>query len=166
MDFSVFYGLAPCLFLLAHVGLWRRAVPRRQSLALLGLTMAALVAGLCGNALFFEAKQFIGADFVLFAVFHVTFCLSYIIFYSAVADQSPSLAIASFLFSVRPLGATREEIIALFQDAAVLEPRIASMAREGYVDFDGEVVSLTPKGKRFAVVILGIQRLLNLPEGG
>lgn len=159
-------GLFAAAFCL-HLALWRLRAPRRQIKALLRLFFGTLAAGLVlGWAAPLPALRFTPAEAVHLALFHAGLTLSYIITYTAVQVDSPSLLIVSRIAAAGSAGLGRDGLFAQLTDEILVRPRLDDLVRDEVVSFDGATYRLRERGGRFLALIVGWRRLMGLPIRG
>ena len=156
-----------------HVLIWRVRLPRKQTRALLGLFLGCLAAGLvalwmasrCGSLPFLYLPSG-PAQYVHVALLVVSFTLGYIITYSALEADSPSLLMVMAITNAGPGGLDHDEFERTMSDDLLIRPRIRDLVRDGMiVSVDGRY-RLTPKGRRFVQVFVTFRGLLGAPKGG
>ena len=159
-------GLFAAAFCL-HLALWRIRAPRRQIRALLRLFYGSLsVALLLGWAARLPVFLFAPAEVVHLFLFFTGLTLSYIIIYSAVQVDSPSLMIVSRIAAEGEAGLGREALFAGLTDEILVRPRLDDLVRDEVVAFDGGVYRMRRRGGRFLALIVGWRRLMGLPIRG
>lgn len=163
--------VGPALFgaaLAAHLVLWRIYLPARQTRALLvlmaGLPLVALAAsalgvlplpGLAGLAAHIEAGLFV-----------LAFALAYVITYSGLEADSPTLVIVLAIDSAGPEGLPLAALDAALSDERLLLPRLRDLLRDGLARMEGGRYAITTKGKRFVRIFALYRGLLGLGRRG
>ena len=159
-------GLFAAAFCL-HLALWRISAPRRQIRALLrlffGMLAAALVLGWLTRL---PAFRWSPAEAVHLALFYAGLTLSYIITYTAVQVDSPSLVIVSRIAAGGEAGLGRDELFAQLTDDLLVRPRLEDLVRDEVVTLDGGVYRVCRRGSGFLALIVGWRRLMGLPIRG
>jgi hypothetical protein len=150
-----------------QLALWRIFIPRRQIRAL--LVIFVLVPLIAVGVL-----QIVGmpdvlatlsaAEIVRLAIFYVSCALMYIVLYSAIEEQSPTLAIASYV-AKRPQ-CTDTDLVDKFGKGHELSSRIELLARSEFVSQENGRYRLGPAGRRFAKLFDAASRLFGLESGG
>lgn len=159
-------GLFAAAFCL-HLALWRVRAPRRQIKALLRLFFGALAAALLlGWAAGPAALRFAPAEALHLLLFYTGLTLAYIITYSAVQVDSPSLVIVAAIAAGGGAGLGRDALFAGLTDEILVRPRLEDLVRDEVVAFDGAVYRMCPRGSRFLALIVGWRRLMGLPIRG
>lgn len=160
---SGLFAVAFCL----HLALWRIRAPQRQIRALLRLFYGSLAAALLlGWAARLPAARFTPAEAVHLFLFFTGLTLSYIITYSAVQVDSPSMMIVSRIAAGKGGGLDRDELFAQLTDDLLVRPRLEDLVRDEVVTFDGSTYRLRRRGGRLLSLIVGWRRLMGLPIRG
>lgn len=172
MPVLVWGTAAICAAFLLHVLVWRLHPPRRHTRALLLLflgTVALTIAGLAlaprtGLALPCAPR---GAwDLVHLALYGLALTLGYVITYSAVEADSPSLVLLLGVADAGPAGLSPEALLTLASDEVLVLPRVRDLLRDGHaVQADGRY-QLTAKGRRFVGLFVAFRALLGAGKGG
>jgi len=153
--------------------LWRIHVPQKQTKVLLFIYFGTLVIILLGlRSEFFLSPRFIsfGPTNVLdyFQIFILTSSLifSYIITYSAIEADSPSLLIVREVADSGPDGLSEEKLKALLNNDFLIVPRLWDLVVDKMVYLQGDRYRLTFKGLFIAKIFVLSRKLLNAPKGG
>ncbi len=92
--------------------------------------------------------------------------LAYVAVYSAIEDDSPSMAMVKMAWQAGAKGCAEEDFRAVMDDRLFLDQRIEAMKRDGWVvEVAGNIV-LTPLGRFWASLFYRAQLLLRMDEGG
>jgi hypothetical protein len=169
----LFYGVL--LFLdafLVHLMVWRLCLPRRQTNVLLMIFVAVGVLGI----LMLKARPdlcLLGlavpetlSDYLRLSFFYVAAALAYIISYSAIEADSPSLAIVLRISEAGPEGLSKRKLQELMTNEILIIPRLEDLVRDGLAVFADGKYSLTLKGDRFIGIFLFFRSLLGRGKGG
>ena len=152
-----------------HVALWRLRTPRRQTRTLLaiffGFLAAALAVGTLAPAHWPCALHGLHQCFQT-ACLVVSFTLAYVITYSAVEADSPTLVLIRTIADAHPGGLPTERLFELANDDVLVRPRFLDLLRDGLVEASGDRRRLTAKGRRFVAVFIAYRRLLGAGKGG
>ena len=142
-----------------HVVLWRVRVPRSQSSALLLIFLIVPVtigAAMWTGARFQMTPAISGWHWVGIFVFQAGATLSYLVIYTGIEEESPSLVIIRALGRA---GCARSELAALVTEERFVQPRLRSLGSGGFVDLADGGRRLTRKGQqtaRAATILAGI----------
>ena len=159
--------------LAAHFTVWKISVPKRQTRAILMIFFSAL--GAATVALPQIATRFPGiglavpvqpSSYLHIMIFVTAAALSYMITYTVVEVDSPSLVMALAIRRAGEAGLPEAEFHRMMDDALLVEPRIRDMLRDGLVRQGGGVYELTPKGRRMARLFMLHRSLLGAGKGG
>ncbi|MFH0731394.1 MAG: hypothetical protein V2A72_00540 [Candidatus Omnitrophota bacterium] len=99
-------------------------------------------------------------------LFYSSLALAYIVSYSAIEVDSPSLIMILDIAKAYPLGLTKEEFYAGFSDELLVLPRLNDLVKDGMVVLDKGLYRPTPKGVLLADIFINFRRLLKAPKGG
>jgi len=152
--------------LLVHLIWWRIALPKRQTRTLLvvftttPLVVVTIVA-VAGYPLHLSISSI-----SLVALFHASCALTYIALYSAIEQQSPTLAIVSRLSKSGNAGCTTDQLQASFGQEMPMENRLALMEQSAWLRTDGDQLRLTDEGRFFARLFDRAAQVFGLSKGG
>lgn len=159
-------GLFATAFII-HLALWRIRAPRRHIRALLRLFYGCLAAALTlGWAMPIPLLRFAPSEIVHLFLFFSGLTLAYIITYTAVQVDSPSLMIVSRIAAAGAAGLSRAALLAQLTDDVLVRPRIEDLVRDEAVAFGDGVYRLRWRGRRFLSLIVGWRRVMGLPVRG
>lgn len=159
---------------LLHMAVWRVRVPERQTKVLLLIMFSVLAAALAflkagggrfAGELGLPAPETAG-DFLHLALINISLVLSYMITYSAMEADSPSLVIVMAVEGAGPAGLEEDALRRCFNDDRMLKPRIRDLLLDKLVEMDAGVYRLTAKGRSFAAIFTAYRRLLGRGKGG
>ncbi len=151
----------------AQLVLWRIFIPGRQirSLLVIFVLVPLIAVGLLKIIGMPEAFATLSAaEIVRLAIFYVSCALTYIVLYSAIEEQSPTLAIVSYVAGRSQC--TGADLVDRFGKGHELTQRIELLARSEFVRQDGDRYRLAPAGHRFAKLFDAANRLFGLESGG
>lgn len=152
---------------LVHWLVWRVRIPARQSVTLLLIFCAVLIAGLVSSCWWPAGWRFTSLWEVLHVtIFHVAAMLAYVVAYSAIEERSPSMAILSTVANAGDRGRSRAELEVLLLDVSPVEIRLSAMLRDGMVLADVDRLTLTAKGRAWAGTFSTWRRWLRFRLGG
>jgi hypothetical protein len=160
-------GLFAAAFLV-HWLLWKVWMPRRQILGLLVLFLglfpvALLAASASPDALDWPVGFW---QWLHVGLFYVAVALAYIVVYSILEQDSPSLTVVAFVAQAGPAGRTAEELHDLIGLDFIVGYRFESMLHGKLVEKVGERYVLTAKGRFWARAFRLYRRLFRLQLGG
>ena len=168
----LFWGLA-CIALafVVHVAWWRLARPKRQTRALLllffglsaAVTAAAAALGWPGGGPLVLAGV---AQVLHVGVFVTAFTLAYVITYSAVEVDSPSLVMVTLVSGAGPEGLPCEAFDAAFTDERLVAARVADLVRDRMLEVVDGRYRMTGKGRRFVRIFIFYRWLMGAGIGG
>lgn len=115
-----------------HVIWWRLKVPRRQSFT---LAMLFLSVAVCGFAAIYAADLFSGElplpRFLLAVLVFGGGSLVYLIFFSAMEEDSPSLTLIRLISEAGPRGIHRNDLMRVVERHSYIRVRIDLMVSDG-----------------------------------
>jgi len=149
-----------------HLVWWMKRPPRRQTraLAYIFLVLPALLIaiGAISDAVWFPMGLH---SAVALALFCAASGMAYIITYSAVEADSPTLMIALLVDEAGPGGLDEATLVTLLGERVLLVPRLRDLVRDGLaVPDDQGRYRITAKGQRLLKTVTGYRRLLGLGE--
>jgi hypothetical protein len=150
-----------------QLALWRIFIPRRQIRALLVIFFLAplVVFGivqLTGTPIALAVLS--SAETTRLAIFYVSCALTYIVLFSAIEEQSPTLAIISYV--AEKSQCTGADLVARFGKGHELSHRIDLLARSEFVRHEGDRYRLAPPVERLAKLFDAASRLFGIESGG
>ena len=161
-------GLAFAMLVGLQVLLWYLCPPRGHYLTLGGLALLVL----SGLSVAFVAVP-LGSplDWANAALLYVALALAYMVTYSALQGDSPTLAILREIGHAPEAGCSVEWLRLVFNDDRLIVPRLNDLVVGGlvrrrprrWVEWQ---YALTPLGARLARFYLAYRRLLRLEKGG
>ena len=161
------------LSFLTHLIIWRVRLPLRQTKTLLVLFFGILSIGLMTN---YFLAQWLGEpqqwlfysipEYLQIVIFFTALTLGYIITYSALEADSPSLVIILSIHKSGKEGMSKQKFEQLMNNTILIDPRIADLERDQMVIFNHGKYQLTSKGRRFAQLFTVYRRMLRANVGG
>lgn len=168
------YGLS--FFIIAfilHLLVWRIRLPKRQVKTLLlmfFITLAAACLAL-GNAA--PSFEIFGAsppdnlwEYLHICLLFVSLTLAYMITYSALEADSPSLVMVMAISNAGPEGLDKKRFGEMMSDETLVIPRVKDLLLDQMAYMDGDRYRLTPKGALMARMFILWRRLIKAPEEG
>lgn len=153
-----------------HLIWWRIALPRRQRAVLLGffliggLVLAPLVGLLLGR-LGVEPLSVVQWLNVGLAV--VAFALAYVVTYSALEADSPTLSLVRHIASAGSRGASEENLFEFMASRPFVGARLSALLEEGMVhEQDGRLRLAEHPYTLFKIVLLHREKVLGLTRHG
>jgi len=151
--------------------LWRVYLPRRQTRAIVLLTLATDAATLL--ALAWAQGSLAGAPgsppplvYLHIGLFMFAMLCAYVITYSALEADSPTLVMVKMLHEARPGGLEKEKFLARLGNDVLVLPRVRDLVRDRMAEvLEGRYV-LTPKGRLMAWGFNLFARIQGIGLGG
>lgn len=156
---------------LLHLLIWKIHLPKHQTKALLLIFFGMLVSGLLG---LWGMKALLPLrmiptrfpEYLHIALFVTSFTLAYVITYSAIEADSPSLVMMLAIASAGPEGLPKARFEQLMTDDLLVLPRIRDLVRDGMLVMVDGTYRLTPKGKGFVRIFVVYRQILGIAEKG
>lgn len=167
------YGSALlCAAFFVQLVIWKINLPRRQTRALLAFFFGTLIVGCLilynapGISIFGVASPRGLADYLKIASYFISITLAYMITYSAIEADSPTLVMVTRIYFAGPDGMTKEAFEREMSDDLLVIPRINDLLLNKQVRLEGDVYMITPKGAVFARMFIVWRRLIKADKGG
>ena len=146
-----------------HLVLWRIRLPKRQLSALLMLFATVW----CVWAISPLARPVPLLDRLHVALFYISITLAYVITYTAIEGDSPTLSLMRFLAQSGAAGLPSSEVTRFLAQRPFVRARLDALVRSGQVvERNGRYV-LAGQGTMFFKVILAYRKLYgSIPQGG
>lgn len=156
-----------------HVIIWRIYPAARSMRSLFRLFFYVLILAICFVKLtasvsisFSRIAPESLSDYLHICLFFISLTLAYIISYSAVEAESPTVLIIDKVMKKGAAGLTRNELDNSLKDEILIEPRIKDLVNDKMVYSAGNRYKLTLKGRLFVTIFISYRNFLNLPKGG
>lgn len=152
-----------------HVLLWRACLPSKHTNTLLFIFFSVLAAGIFVIRVFgvlplgAEGSVF---DYLRLVLFYVSVALAYIISYSALEADSPSLLMTLEINAAGAQGLEKSKLLHTLTDAVLIRPRLNDLVRDGLAVSEQGKYRLTAKGRSFVRIFIFFRTLLGAPKGG
>jgi len=149
--------------LLLHLAVWRIRYPRNPIKALVLLFGAVVLSGIIFLSLraSYSTAQCLHTILLFFSLF-----TGYLLTYSAIQADSPSLVIMLSISEVGKNGLPAEFIKRSLRDDLLIEPRLKDLVEARLVDLEGQVYKINRKGRLFALPFIIYRNFLGLGKGG
>ena len=105
------------------------------------------------------------AEWSAIYLLHFALSFAYILSYPAIEAVSPSLAISLMIGDSNPQGMLHEDLVHVFGDEIVLEPRIRDLVEAGLIVETDGYFTVTSRGITLVKCFILLRRLLGLPIG-
>jgi hypothetical protein len=152
-------GLTCAAALLTQWVIWRVRTPARQSRAIV-----LIFVGWSFLGVFVFAHTWI--EWAYFMTLQGLLTASYLVTFSAVEVDSPSLVMAEMLESARENGISPQRWHEVLNDSILVKPRIEDLIRDRHVERVGSQLVMTAKGRGFISLFLRARGVLKTPKGG
>lgn len=162
-----------CLSFLVQLIVWKIRIPKRQTKVLLGIFFGTLITGLSaltavpylipGLAVYAPKHSL---EYLHISISFVSLTLAYMITYSAIEADSPSLVMIRAVAKAGSGGLDKKEFEKTMNDDLLVIPRVRDLLNDKMAYIDGDKYRLTPKGFLFARLFVLSRKILNAPKGG
>jgi hypothetical protein len=147
--------------LIIHVIWWRVRVPRRQSGALMALFLATAV---CGFGAIYLGDLFAGGlslpRFLLAILLFGSLCVAYLILFSALEADSPTLTLIRLIAETGGRGIHRDDLMQAMQRHSYVQVRIDQMLADRMAVETPSGLRLAGQGLLLSSLVLLYRRLL------
>lgn len=163
--------LAFSLLSVIQVVAWRMRKGGGHYLALSGLSVAVMIVALAafvvleraGHAAFLPATVI---DYWNFVLLYSAMALAYMITYSAVQADSPTMVILLKIEDAGPSGCSRDELFIDLDDSILIVPRLNDLLIGDLVRIEGGRYRITHQGSLLARTYIAYRALLKMEKGG
>jgi hypothetical protein len=149
--------------LLLHLAAWRIHYPRNPIKVIILLFGSVALAGVV--FLFFRASYTITQCLHILLLFFSLFTC-YLLTYSAIQADSPSLVIVLKISEAGKNGLPQESLKGSLGDHLLIEPRLKELVEAHLVDLDGQIYKINKKGRLFVLPFVIYRNFLGLAKGG
>lgn len=156
-----------------HFIIWWIRVPRRQNKVLLQCFLGVLVVGSLLLYYFSNDIVLLGVNpptrlsaYARLWMYFISFTLAYMITYSAVEADSPSLVIILKIAETGPSGLKEESLLGELNDDALIVPRIRDLLRDKMTAQAEGKYRLRPKGVMLSRLFQLYRNLMGAGKGG
>jgi hypothetical protein len=156
-----------------HFIVWKLRLPKRQTKTMLQIFFITMTAGITGFRLMPGLINIFGIsspqtlpELLHIAQFFISLTLAYMITYSAIEADSPSLVMVLRIHRAGGTGLKKDIFEKEMSDELLIEPRVKDLLLDKMAFLDGNIYKLTTKGSLFAKIFIFYRRLLNAPMGG
>lgn len=156
-----------------HLAIWQVYLPKRQTRAILVIFFGLLLVAVVMLPTIARQLPSLGLplpvplhSYLQIIIFMTACTLAYMITYTTIEVDSPSLVMAMTIHNAGTAGIPEEEFVRMMNDELLIVPRIRDMLRDGLATRQGDRYFLTPKGRRMAKLFILHRRLLGAGMGG
>lgn len=155
--------LAFSLLIVVQMVVWRVRKKRGHYTSLSVISILVLLVSL---AEFWYLQTVTPFEYWNFVMLYAAMALSYMITYSAVQADSPTMAILLQMERAGARGSSREELLAQLNDAVLILPRLDDLVIGNLVVRSGDRYRITERGSLLARVYIFYRALLKMEKGG
>lgn len=150
-------------FIVLHVMIWKIRVPRSPIKILIFLVGFVMLAGLVILGMY---SSYTLSYYVHIYLLFFSFFVSYLLIYSAIQADSPSLAIVFQIAKAGKQGLPATTLAGLFSNGVLIVPRIKELVGAKLVNLEDGKYRINGKGKLFIGPFLIYRNILGLGRGG
>lgn len=150
-----------------HFVIWKIYLPQHQKSSLLLIFSFTLMVGFLLLATLGSRIKIFGIptpvgipEYLHICIFFISVTLAYLVTYSALEADSPSLVMVMHIAQAGLLGVDRNAFKEKMSDEVLLIPRIGDLLSEGLAYIENGRYKLTPKGRLIAQIFIFYRRLL------
>ncbi len=170
----LFWGLTIfCLSFLLHLVIWKIHLPKRQTDTLLQIFFGGLIIGVLILWGIQDFMPLLGtyipedlSEYLHISLFVISLTLAYVITYSGLEADSPSLVMIMTIANAGSDGLAKKSFMQTMSDETLVKPRIMDLVRDKMVYMDKDRYKPTLKGSLFVLIFILYRKLLNLQKGG
>lgn len=145
-----------------HVVYWKIKIPGKQTISLLKIYLSIWT--IAAIYLFTVGKNPLLT--LHYLIVYWSFMAAYIVTYSALEVDSPSLVIVRKIDQAGKEGLASKELDSFANDDLLIRPRLRDLLRDNLAKVDGNRYVITPNGEKLVRIFIGFRRILGLPKGG
>lgn len=152
-----------CAAFFLHLLIWKISMPKRQRKMLLEIFLGTLIVSF---VILRGIVQLTILEYVHIALFFIALTTAYIITYSAIEVDSPSLVMVMHIAQAGPAGLDKEKFGQLMNDDVLIKPRLEDLLTDKMIYLDSGRYKLTKTGFLFVRPFILYRKLLRLEKGG
>lgn len=155
-----------------HLVVWKIRLPKRQIKTMLLIFFGALILGSAylwndpSVALFGIDAPTRVTEFIRIALMFTAFTLAYMITYTGLEADSPSLVMVLNIAQAGPEGLSKDVFFQQMTDDILIKPRVRDLLTDKMAYLDGDTYRLTPKGVLLANIFVVYRSILGAGKGG
>lgn len=156
-----------------HIIIWKIRIPHRQTKVIVLIFLGVLACSLGAAFVLSQAapgwQPFLPGN--IFEYCHITLfetscLLAYIITYSALEAESPTLAMVKKILAAGPRGLDKNSFDQSMTTALLVIPRCQDLLRDKLATLNSDRYKLTPKGKLITKLVIHYRHLMGAETGG
>ena len=141
-----------------HLLIWKIRLPKRHTITILCLNTLALTIGLIIG----YVRGINVIELIHISIFVLSLTFAYIITYTAIEADSPSLVMIRAIADTGKEGMSKEKFYELMSDDLLVIPRIKDILRDKLAYKNDDRYILTKKGRLFAIIFIEFRKLLKI----
>ena len=173
MPVLVYGSFLFCISFLLHLTIWRIHLPKRQTKVVLLLFFGVLILGTLFLYKYAMSINIFGihppntvVEYLQVWLYFVSLTLAYMITYSAIEVDSPSLLIIMKISEAGTIGLTKHQLAYEMNDSVLIKPRINDMLLDRMAELKQGRYRLTMKGVLLARLFTFYRSVMRAGKGG
>jgi len=173
MNVLIFSLLLPAIAFTIHLIVWKAHLPTHQKSILICIFSVTLAAGLIILFIFRQYINLLGIrapqglyEYLQICIFFVSISLAYMVTYSALEADSPSLVMIMTIANSGSEGLSQKNFEEKINNDTLIIPRLKDAVSEKLAYFNEDKYSLTPKGRVIARIFLIYRKIIKRERKG
>ncbi len=156
-----------------HLTIWKINIPKKQEWVLLKIYYGTLILAVI---LFYELSYYLKSsnvlipigylDYLHIVIFFTAITLAYLITYSALNADSPSIVMILKLADAGECGLNKNDLEKYMNDEILVIPRIEDLLKTNMVRKERNIYTITGKGIIFVRIFIFYRKLIRASMGG
>lgn len=168
------YGIGLiCIAFFIHLLVWKVYLPKNHIKICIYIFFGVLIGGILT---FWKLSDYIKIfgitaprtlpEYLQISFLFTSLTLAYIVTYSAIEVDSPSLVMILNIARANLKGVDKDEFEQKMAQDALIGDRISDLLTGGFINFDGQVYKLRTKGILIARIFIAYRKFLRASKGG
>lgn len=147
---------------LFHVLIWQLFLPKREQIFIVVNFTAIYIA----SFFIVDYSGFGVWEHIYGFLLYNSVVFSYVITYTAISEDSPSLTIVRKVFEKRKEGCHERDLNRVINDDLIVKDRILPLEKSGMIVLSKNCITLTSSGVKWAKLFRYLDKLMGTKEGG
>lgn len=158
---------------LLHISIWKISQPTHQKSILIAIFSLTLASGLF---ILFYFRKHVGLlgikapqeifEYLQICIFYISVNLAYMVTYSALEADSPSLVMIMTIAKAGETGLDKRAFEEKINDDILIMPRLNDILSEKLAYLDNGIYRLTPKGRLIAYIFIAYRKIIKREKKG
>lgn len=152
------------LSLLINIIFWRIRLPNKQTISIFIIFIAVFLFFCLIHFLNFLPKNYTlkyFGEWIQIILFYFTFLFTYLIVYTSIENNSPSMKIIMQIYNSGKKGLNNSELNKVISNEEFIKTRIDSLLRSDLLLYRDNIFLISPKGKSTIKIMLLIHKLID-----